>query len=57
MDKKEVQKRIKELNKQINQMIAKGILFTDEQTKNMDSIYAEMMLLESMLDEQEEDGD
>ena len=57
MDKKEVQKRLKELNKQINQMISKGILFTEEQTKNMDSLYAEMTLLESLLDESEEDGD
>ena len=57
MDKKEVQKRLKELNKQINQMISKGILFTEEQTKNMNSIYAEMTLLESLLDESEEDGD
>lgn len=49
MNKEEIEKRIVEVNNQINQTLAKAMMLTREQVHDLDLAYAEMERLQFQL--------
>lgn len=54
MNKEEIQKRIVELNNQINTTLSKAIMLSKEQVHDLDLAYAEMENLQFKLKELED---
>jgi hypothetical protein len=56
MNKEEIQKRIAEVELQINETISKAIMLTRDQIHNLDMAYAEMEHLQFQLRSLDTDG-
>lgn len=56
MNKEEIQKRIVEVNSEIDEVLAKAIMLNREQMKQLDLAYAEMERLQFQLRSLEDDA-